>query len=72
MASSVEERIVELERRLAFHERTGEELSGVVAAQARVIDGLTARVRRLLERVQALEASLRERSPQDDRPPPHY
>ena len=72
MTSSFESRIVELERRMAFHERTNEELSTVIAAQARTVDGLTARVRRLLDRVQALEAIVRERSPQDDKPPPHY
>ena len=72
MTTSLEPRIVELERRAALHERTTEELSVVVAEQARAIDTLTLRVRNLIERLQALEAAYGERSPQDDKPPPHY
>jgi len=72
MTESLEPRIVELERRLALHERMAEELSSVVAEQARTIDALTLRVRKLLERLQTVEAVAWDRSPQDDKPPPHY
>lgn len=72
MTESLEPRIVELERRLALHERMAEELSSVVAGQADTIDALALRVRRLLERLQSVEEAAWERSPQDDKPPPHY
>lgn len=72
MSTSLEPRVVELERRAAMSERTVEELSAIVAEQARTIDALTLRVRHLIERMQSAEAALGERSPQDDKPPPHY
>jgi SlyX protein len=72
MSESLESRIVELERRLALHERMAEELSTVVAEQARIIDALTLRARQLTERMQGVETAMWERSPQDDQPPPHY
>lgn len=72
MTESLEPRVVELERRLALQERMAEELSSVVAEQARIIDALTLRVRKLLERLQTVEAVAWDRSPQDDKPPPHY
>ncbi len=71
MDDAVETRLIDLESRLAHHERMGEELSTVVFEQSRAIDLLTAQVRRLKERIAMLEAGV-ERSPQDDRPPPHY
>ncbi|MCR6632530.1 MAG: SlyX family protein [Magnetospirillum sp.] len=64
-------RLVELEARMAHHERMAEELSSVIAEQGRTIDLLGERVRRLIERVRELEAGW-DRSPQDDKPPPHY
>jgi SlyX protein len=72
MTEPLEPRVVELERRLALQERMAEELSSVVAEQARTIDGLVLRVRKLLERLQTVEAVAWDRSPQDDQPPPHY
>jgi SlyX protein len=71
-AQSHEARIVELERRLALQERMAEELSAVVADQARTIDALNARLRGLTGRLQSVEDAAWERSPQDDKPPPHY
>ncbi|HYH37278.1 MAG TPA: SlyX family protein [Azospirillum sp.] len=71
MDKAVERRLIDLESRLAHHERMAEELSSVVFEQGRAIDLLTAQVRRLKERIAMLEAGA-ERSPQDDRPPPHY
>lgn len=64
-------RLVALESRLSHHELMAEELSEVVARQARTIDTLAAEVRRLRERLGEAEAGL-PGSPQDDRPPPHY
>lgn len=66
-----DDRIDELETRLAHHERTVEELSGVVARQADEIDALRERVHRLTERLQTLE-EVSPRPPGDDTPPPHY
>lgn len=71
MDKAVERRLIDLETRLAHHERMAEELSSVAFEQGRAIDLLTAQVRRLRDRVAMLEAGV-ERSPQDDKPPPHY
>ncbi|MEA1676393.1 SlyX family protein [Nitrospirillum sp. BR 11163] len=68
---SVEQRLIDLEMRITHHERMAEELSQVVADQGQMIDMLTARVRRLLARLQEAEAGWRP-SPQDEKPPPHY
>ncbi|WP_029010158.1 SlyX family protein [Azospirillum halopraeferens] len=69
--TDAESRLIDLESRLAHHERMAEELSAVLYAQGRTIEALTARVRRLTERLAAVEAG-GPRSPADDRPPPHY
>jgi SlyX protein len=66
-----ERRLVALEMRLSHHEVMAEELSEVVAQQARTIDLLTAELRRLRGRMAEAEAAL-PASPQDDKPPPHY
>lgn len=70
-ADSLEARVVELESRLAHHERMAEELSSVIADQGRIIDMLALRLKRLTDRVREAEAGW-DRSPQDDKPPPHY
>ena len=72
MTESIETRIVELERRLALHERVAEDLSSIVAEQGKIIDTLTLHVRRLTERLRGVESATAERSPQDDKPPPQY
>jgi SlyX protein len=71
MDDALEARLIELEARLAHHERMAEDMSEVIAEQGRAIDLLTAQLRRLRERIGELEAGW-ERSPQDDKPPPHY
>lgn len=68
---SSEQRLTEMEIRLAHHEHMAEEMSEVLIRQQVEIDHLNRLVRRLLDRVVAAEAGT-ERSPQDDRPPPHY
>ncbi len=70
MADSLDERLVELESRLAHHERIREDLSQVVAEQARTIDSLTLQVRRLSERLLEVEFGVRQVLP--EKPPPHY
>jgi SlyX protein len=71
MDDTLEQRLVTLESRLAHHERMAEETSDVLAEQAGLIDRLTREVRRLKERLGEVEAGW-DRSPQDDKPPPHY
>jgi SlyX protein len=71
MQDPIDARVTELESRLAHHERMAEEMSSVLFEQGRAIDRLTIHVRHLKERLAELEAG-HARSPQDDRPPPHY
>ena len=71
METALEDRLVALETRLAHHERMAEELSDVITAQGRTIDLLTVQLRRMRERLGEMEAGW-DRSPQDDKPPPHY
>ncbi len=71
MSDPVESRLVELEIRLAHHERLAEDLSAVMAEQGRIIDRMAVQVRRLSDRLAELEAGW-PRSLQDDKPPPHY
>lgn len=71
MDEMLERRLIELESRVAHHERMAEDMSSVIADQGRTIDVLSERVRRLISRLRELEAGW-ERSPQDDKPPPHY
>lgn len=69
---SLEQRVIELETRLAHHERMAEEMSAVLFEQGRAIDLMTAQLRRLRERIGELEAAVPGGSPADERPPPHY
>ncbi|MDX9860667.1 MAG: SlyX family protein [Rhodospirillales bacterium] len=71
MTDPVESRLIELEIRLAHHERLADDLSAVLAEQGRAIDQLTQQMRRLAERLGELEAGW-PRPSQDDKPPPHY
>lgn len=71
LSEALECRLMELESRITHHERMAEDLSAVLNDQGRIIDVLTLQVRRLTERVRDAEAGW-ERSPQDDKPPPHY
>lgn len=71
MDETLEQRLIELESRIAHHERMAEDLSSVIAEQGRIIDMLSERVRRMTARMREMEAGW-DRSPQDDKPPPHY
>lgn len=70
-APSVEERLIELEMRLAFQERMTEDLSEIVAEQAKSIEKLKSMLSRQGDRLLSLEQGGGS-SPQDERPPPHY
>ncbi|GAB6042318.1 SlyX family protein [Endothiovibrio diazotrophicus] len=66
----MEDRLIELETRIAFQEGTLQELNEVLIEQRNEIDRLRSEVERLQERVKAFAASPVEggREP----PPPHY
>ncbi|CAO3419050.1 SlyX family protein [Azospirillum doebereinerae] len=72
MDPALEQRLTDLESRVAHHERMAEEMSEVLYEQSRTIDRLTLHLRRLREQMAEVEAGGGGRSPQDDRPPPHY
>ncbi len=65
------DRIAELETRLAHQEHNIDELSSVVAEQARLLDLLREQLRRMTERVETVEDALPGQTA-DDKPPPHY
>lgn len=71
MTDDTRQRLVDLEARLAHHERMAEDLSGIVAQQARMIDRLVLELRRLQDRTAEIAEGW-SRSPQDEKPPPHY
>lgn len=71
MSQDTISRLTDLEIRLAHHEQMVDEMSEVMAQQQDEITRLHLLVRRLVDRLQSAE-SAGERSPQDDRPPPHY
>jgi len=69
--TALNERITALEIRVAHYEQMAEDLSDVIARQDRVIDIMSSKLQRLIERLRSVESG-GERSPQDDKPPPHY
>lgn len=71
MTDGIAERLVALETRLAHHESMAEDISDLLSRQAKTIDALAAQIRILQDRL-AETAEGWQRSPQDDRPPPHY
>ncbi len=66
-----EDRIVQLETRVAELLRSTDDLSDIVAAQSREIDRLTRRVEMLMQREAEREADDGP-LPLADRPPPHW
>jgi len=67
----MDNRLIELETRLAFQDNTLQELNDVVVRQQREIDTIT-------RELEALKAQLRTLAPEmvanraDEAPPPHY
>jgi len=67
----MENRLIELETRLAFQDNSLQELNAVVVRQQREIDTLT-------REIEALKAQIRTLAPEmvgsraDETPPPHY
>ena len=60
-----------IEVRLAFLERSGQELSDVVYRQQQEIDALRKSIRRMSERLEAASQPREAGSPESERPP-HY
>ena len=69
----MEQRIVELESKLAFQDHTVEQLNQVVIAQQREIDQLHKEVERLKQQFKTLaEQASQSHNFDDEPPPPHY
>lgn len=65
------DRLDDIEAKVAYLEDANETLSGEVAAQLRMIDSLESRLTLLLERIGELESGPPD-EPRGDEPPPHY
>ena len=68
--SDLEARIDALEMRVAYQDRTIEDLNQTVIAQWKQIDALRRQLAEALDRVQ--EVADNAGGPAPDRPPPHY
>jgi len=66
-----DDRLMDIETKLAFQEHTIEELNGVVIEQQKEIDQLKKAVEYLLDKMELLVDTNVERAPADDKPP-HY
>ncbi|CAD5109071.1 SlyX family protein [Zestomonas carbonaria] len=67
---SLEERITELESRLAFQDDTIQALNDVLVAQQRVLERMQLQLAALAKRQEDMQGWID--GPQDDAPPPHY
>lgn len=72
MTDIVDDRLTDLEIRLAHHEKLVDDLSAVVAGQAAVLDRLTQQIRHLSDRLREAEENFPHAPRDDDKPPPHY
>jgi SlyX protein len=66
-----QETLEQIQTRIAFLERANSELGEVVFQQQKEIQSLTARIRDVLQRLEAAHSALEERSAEEERPP-HY
>lgn len=66
-----DDRLMDIETKLAFQEHTIEELNEVVIEQQKEINQLKNAVEYLLDKMELLVDTNMERAPADDRPP-HY
>ncbi len=64
-------RIEALETKVAYQERTIEELNGALTEQWKQVDQLAKQVERLSDRIKRVEETAPS-SPGDEPPPPHY
>jgi SlyX protein len=69
---SIEQRLVELETKLAYQDDTVLALNDVIAHQQKQIDQLETTVKHLVERVQRLAAQAESSDPAVQEIPPHY
>ncbi len=67
----MEERLAELEVRVAFQDRVIQQLNDVVTRHARDLERLTREIATLRQQLTLLAPSLVER-PENEPPPPHY
>lgn len=67
----MEQRLIDLEMRLAFQEDSLQQLNDVVVGLRDEIERLTRRLQLSEERLRAIEPGLIAR-PEDEPPPPHY
>ncbi|VFQ45987.1 SlyX family protein [Desulfoluna butyratoxydans] len=66
-----EDRLMDIETKLAFQEHTIDELNSVVIEQQREIDRLKNAVEFLLDKVSQIADTRMERAPSNEKPP-HY
>lgn len=66
-----DERLVELESKLAFQEQTIEDLNEVVVEQGRLLEAISERLARLEQRLRGADDAGSETDPLQERPP-HY
>jgi SlyX protein len=66
-----QESLEQIQTRIAFLERANAELGEVVFQQQKEIQSLTARIREVLQRLEAAHSAQEERSAEEERPP-HY
>jgi len=67
----MDDRLIDLETRLAFQENLLQTLNETVAAQQRTLDDLTEELRAVRQQMRAMAPSLIA-SPDEEAPPPHY
>jgi SlyX protein len=71
VSPSENERLEQLESKLAYLERGNQELGDVVYRQQQAMDALTARLERLADLLQAVAERPRDYSAEEEKPP-HY
>lgn len=67
----MDDRLIELESRIAFQDHTLQELNEVIVRQQREIDGLRRELEALRDQFKALAPAL-VASRSEETPPPHY
>ena len=68
----LQERVTDLESRLAFQDDTLQTLNEVVFAQQRLLERLEMQVKALARRQEELLSQLGQPGETEDAPPPHY